>query len=102
MWPCVNTAVSSRAGDHARTDSCTRGVEHAARVDDHETVGGREHGRVGERLHERDARLHLGELTGAAHRVVLVDRRVAGVQPVGQLEQIVGHAGSLPALPAAW
>ena len=68
-----------------------RGMEHAAGVDDHEPVGGREHRRVGECLHERDRGQHLGELAGASHRVVLVDRRVAREQPVGQPEQLLGH-----------
>ena len=68
-----------------------RRMEDAARVDDHEAVGGREHRRVGEGLDERHRGQHFGELAGTAHWVVLVDCGVAREQPIGETEQLLGH-----------
>ena len=63
MWPWVKIAVSRRLPDQRRTVSCTAlGVEHAARVDDHEPVVGVDRRRVGERVDEREAGLNLREL----------------------------------------
>ena len=57
MWPCVKIAVSSRLRRPPPHRLVHRlGVEHAARVDDHQPVVGVDHRRVGEGVDERDAR----------------------------------------------
>jgi len=99
MWPWVKIAVSRRRGDHDRTVLCTCWAWNtAARIDGYQAVVGIDHRRIGEGVDECDPGLDLGHRPARRERMMRPNGRLAGVELVGEFEDVepgVGHRRSL-------